>query len=372
MNRLLLLLLLTLTLGAGTAAAQGRLIRGRVVDETGIGFPSAGITVRGTQTGTTTDLDGNFQLSVPEGSTTLSIQALGYSSQDATISDNMVIRLQRSSTELTGAVVTAQAIRREKRELGYSATTLSSDEINAGNQTSALSSLSGKVAGANVTSSTGGPGGSTRVVLRGEKTIGGSNNALIVIDGVIVNNGNRLLGRSGLSEIDYGNRGNDVNPEDIENITVLRGPAAAALYGSAGANGAIMITTKSGRNAKKGPGKTEITYNTSYTLNDILKYPELQNRYGQGNQYRGNVADDRRENFSWGYEFDGKLRPWGQEVNGQTLVKPYVAQPNNIREFFNTGKTWENNVSLAGANDNNTYYLSLNSLNNTGVTPGTF
>ncbi len=232
-----------------------------------------------------------------------------------------------------------------------------------------LSAIQGKTAGANITSATGGPGGSTRIVLRGEKSIGQNNNALIVIDGIPVNNTSRLQGRSGLSEIDFGNRGNDINPEDIESITVLRGAGAAALYGQDGAFGAVMITTKSGRSRRQ-RDRTEVTYQTSYTFHNILRYPELQNRYGQGNL--AGVVDDRRENFSWGQEFDGKDRPFGQIINGQSLVKPYSAQPDNIRDFYRTGGTWENNVSLAGGNDNSALYLSFNSQNHDGVTPNTF
>ena len=352
--------------------AQGRRITGRVLDERGQGLPSAGITVKGTQVGTVTDLDGNFQLNVPEGSTTLTVQGVGYTTQDVPITNGLVtVRMATASRELTGAVVTALAIRREKRDIGYSATTINSDELNAGNNVSVLSAIQGKTAGANISSNTGGPGGSTRVVLRGEKSISGNNNALIVVDGIPINNTNRLAGQSNLEQVDFGNRGNDINPEDVESISVLKGPAAAALYGSQAANGAIMITTKSGK-SRKGPGKTEITYTTSYTLSDILKYPSFQNKFGQGDM--SHTPNDRRENFSWGLPFDNQPRPWGQIINGMQQVKPYSALPNNVRNFFQKGQTWENNVSLGGssANDRSTYYLSLNHLKNEGVVPNNY
>jgi TonB-linked SusC/RagA family outer membrane protein len=382
MKRTILLLIMLMAVGAGTAWAQteGNVITGRVLDERGQGLPSATVTIKGASTsevGALTDLDGNFRIPAPA-TATLVVQVLGYATREVPASAAGVVRMQVASKELTGAVVTALAIRREKRELGYSATTLNSDEINQGNNTSALSALQGKTAGANITSSTGGPGGSTRIVLRGEKSIGGGNNALIVVDGVPINNGSRAIGRaasggapSTLDNVDFGNRGNDINPEDIENITVLKGPAAAALYGSAGANGAVMITTKSGRSRSRGNKKTEVTYSTSYTLSNVLKLPDLQNTYGQGNLYDG-LADDRRENFSWGERMDGSLRPWGQIINGQQLVKPYAPVENNMRSFFNTGQTWENNASLSGGTENSSFYLSLNTLNNKGVTPATF
>jgi len=378
-----MLLFLLVLLAGLDAFGQARRITGKVLDETGQGLPGAGITVRGTSTGTVTDVDGNFSVDLPEGSNVLVVQSIGYNAQNVTVNgDNVTVRLAPTSQQLQGAVVTALAIRREKRDIGYAATTLNSDELNNANVVNPLSSLQGKVSGANITSTTGGPGGSTRVVLRGEKSITGNNNALIVVDGVPISNGNRLVGParrltnqgfldpSSLEQIDFGNRGNDINPEDIESVTVLKGPAAAALYGSQAANGAIMITTKSGRN-RSGNKKTEITYATNYTISSVLRYPEFQHRFGQGDLH--GIPNDRRENFSWGLPFDGQQRPWGQVVNGQQLVKPYEDQPDNVKSFFRNGKAWENSLSLAGGNaENSSYYIGLNTLNSTQVTPGTF
>ncbi len=368
MKRILLMLFALLFMSAGAIWAQ-TVITGRVLDEKGQGQPGAGVSVKGSPNiGTVTDIDGNFRLNAPSNAI-LVIQSIGYSTQEVPAGAAASVRLRTAARELNGAVVTALAIRREKRELGYSATTISSDDLNAGNNVSALSAIQGKTAGVNITSSTGGPGGSTRVVLRGEKSITNGNNALIVVDGVIINNSNRLTGRDERYQVDFGNRGNDINPEDIESVTVLKGPAAAALYGSAGANGAIMYTTKSGRGRVAGKN-TNITYSASYTLSDPLKLPTFQDKYGQGDI--DNVADDRRENFSWGYAYDDKNRPWGQVINGQQKVKPYSAQPNNVRDFFERGQTLENNLSLGGANDKASYYLSLNTLNNRGVIPFNF
>ena len=378
MKRILMFLVI-LSAMSSEISAQARRITGRVLDETGEGFPGAGISVQGTTTGTVTDVDGSFELDLPEGNNTITVQAVGYATQTLTVTGNTVtVNLTTNARELQGAVVTALAIRREKRELGYSATTLSTEELNSANQVSPLSAIQGKTAGVNITSTTGGPGGSTRVVLRGEKSISGNNNALIVVDGIPINNGNRLSGAgatsslagSSLEQLDFGNRGNDINPEDIESITVLKGPAAAALYGELGAFGAIMITTKSGRSRRTGTGKTEITFQSNYTLHNVLKFPELQNKYGQGNVF--DIPDDRRENFSWGLPFDNQLRPWGQIINGQQMVKPYSAQPDNVRRFFNTGTTWENNVSIGSGGETGAFYLSLNSLNNKGIVPNTF
>ncbi len=350
-----------------------RTVTGRVLDDEGYGIPSAGVSVKGaTQIGTVTDVEGNFTLSVPEDYNSLTIKAIGFNDLDVNITAGlMTVRMAREATQLTETVVTALAVRRERREIGYSATTLNDDELNSGNNASALSAIQGKTAGVNITSTTGGPGGSTRVVMRGEKSITGNNNALIVVDGIITNNSARLGDASDIrSQVDFGNRGNDIPPEDIESITVLKGPAAAALYGAAGANGAIMITTKRGRSRKDGPSKTEISYQTNYTMHSVLRLPEFQNTYGQGNV--NDVVDDRRENFSWGLPFDGQNRAWGQEINGRQKVKPYSAQEDNVRNFFDLGRTWENNLSISGGSEKSGYFLSVNTMNNKGVIPNTY
>lgn len=366
-RRLLLLLLL---IGVWEAAlAQSRRIAGKVLDETGLGLPGAGVTVKGTSAGTVADVDGNYQLDVPDGSTTLVVQSIGYRTQEVAIADNLTIRLAPSSQELEGTVVTALALRREKRSLGYGTTSISGDELNQANNFSPLSAIQGKTAGVNITSTTGGPGGSTRIVMRGEKSLRGNNQALIVVDGIPINNGNRLLGRDERSQVDFGNRANDIDPDDIENISVLKGAVAAALYGEQGANGAIIITTKSGKGRTKEKANN-FTFTSSYTLSDILKYPEFQNKYGQGDV--NGIADDRRENFSWGLPFDGQLRPWGQIIDGQQRIKRYEAQKNNVRSFFNKGQTWENNLQLGGSNETGNYLISLNTLNNKGIVPNTF
>jgi len=373
MRKIVLLLVCLIITTTGLYAQEddaGRNITGQVLDETGTGLPGVTINVKGTGIGTVTDVDGNYTLSVPGNATTLVFNFVGYNTVERPVADVVNVTLTVATQQLEGVVVTALAVEREKREIGYSATTLDNEDLNAGNNSSALSAIQGKTAGLNITSTTGGPGGSTRVVMRGEKSVTGNNNALIIVDGIIVNNGARLLDATDSREqVDFGNRGNDIPPEDIESVTVLKGPAAAALYGAIGANGAIMITTKKGRQ-RTGPSKAEITYQTNYTFHSVLKLPEFQNKYGQGNV--NDVVDDRRENFSWGLPFDGQVRPWGQEINGKQKVKPYEAQEDNVRNFFNIGKTWENNLSIGGGGENSTYYLSLNTLNNTGVIPNNY
>ena len=368
----LLLLFVLLIAGGISAFAQTHTVTGKILDENGQGYAGAGISVKGTQLGTVSDVNGDFLVSVPDGAkAVLIIQALGYNTRTITESgEAMIVKLTPSAKELEGTVVTALGIKREKRDLGYNSTTVNAEDLTAGNNSSAISGLAGKVAGANISSTTGGPGGSTRIVLRGEKSILKDNNAIIVIDGVIMNNFDRTQDATGLAQVDFGNSANDIDPDEIESVTVLEGPAAAALYGASGANGAIMITTKTGKHKTSGEkSKIDVTYKATYTQSDVLKYPTYQTQFGQG---APGIPDDRGDNFSWGPAFTGQLQPWGQVINGQQQVKPYSSISDPMKQFYNHGKDLNNFVSLSGGSETSTYFLSINSLNATGVTPNTF
>lgn len=361
-----LLFLFLAVLSAATVWAQQRTVRGKVTDSKG--SPMAGVTVsvKGLRTAAQTGPDGNFSIPASQGNT-LVFSYVGFKDAEATVGadDNISVILQEQSRELSEVVVTAVGIRREAKTLGYAATTVKNEELTRGRDRSVLNSLQGKVAGVNITSNSGGVGSSTRVQFRGSTSLLGNNQALIVVDGIIVDNTRTDAGDNLNNQVDAGNRGNDLNPEDIESVTVLKGPAAAALYGSQASNGALIITTKSGRNLR---GKrSEIVLTSSFSLESILKLPDFQNEYGQG----GQKEYDSRENFSWGPKFDGKVRPWGQEIDGEQRVKPYSALPNNVKEFFNIGQVFQNGVSLTQNNDRNGYYLSFNNLKQKGVMPGT-
>jgi TonB-linked SusC/RagA family outer membrane protein len=373
MKKLLLMLAVFLWSGLQIAMAQGRPVKGQVLDDTGEGIPGASIQIKGTTGGTVTDADGNFSLEVPDDNNTLIIKAIGFAEQEIAAGDGdnvLNIRLTTTNTQLSETIVTAQAVKREKRSLGYSTTQVGSDELTQGGSISPLNSLTGKVAGVNITSTSNTPGASSRIVLRGGSSLTGNNQALIVVDGVIINNGN--LGTSGnignlTNQVDYGNRGNDINPDDVESVSVLKGPAATALYGSKGSNGAIMITTKKGRR-REGPSRSEIEVNSSYSVNSILKFPDFQDKYGQGDTH--GIFDDRRENFSWGLPFDDQMRPWGQIIDGQQKVKPYSALPNNVRNFFDYGKVANNSVAINGGTEKTAFRLSFNALNSSSIFPG--
>ncbi|GAA4463906.1 SusC/RagA family TonB-linked outer membrane protein [Nemorincola caseinilytica] len=372
------------TMGSHAIAqeTQTHTVSGKVVDEHGKGLKGVIVSVRGGTETAVTDVNGDFMFEAPDGSNTVIVTAIGFATQY--IEDegqSLTITLFMLSKQLEGNVTTAlMAAKQEKREVGYNSTTINAEDLMAGSNTSIVSSLQGKVAGANITSSTNGAGGSSRVVLRGEKSFMKNNNALIVVDGVITNNYDRTISRlnaanpafSELNQIDFGNSANDINPEDIESVTVLPGAAATALYGAMGANGAIMYTTKKGRHSSgSGKNKMDITFKSTYTQSDLTKYPTMQHDYGQGNIY-GGVADDRREYRSWGYLFDDAMRPWGQVIEGKQNVKNYSDQRDNIRSFYDHGRNINNYLSIAGGSDKSTYMLSMNAMNASGVVPNTF
>ncbi|WP_448701979.1 SusC/RagA family TonB-linked outer membrane protein [Mucilaginibacter sp. AW1-3] len=376
MKKLVLVSLCFLWLGMAQVYAQARTITGTVIaKEDGSPIPGVNVVIKGTTTGVITNAEGKYTISAPLGST-LVFSYISYDSQQIVVGQKSTIDvvLILNSRQLTEVVVTSNDIKREKRTLGYSAPTVKNQELTEGGNPSVLSSLTGRVAGVNITSTSNTPGGSTRVVLRGGSSITGNNQALIVVDGIPIDNSSTIAGPNTLAAVDFGNRGNDIDPNDVESTTILKGPTAAALYGSRASNGAIMITTKSGSSHAQ---KTEITLSSTNTFSSILKMPDWQNEYGQG--YMSGSAtspgyvtgiNDASDNFSWGAPFDGKDAPWGQQIDGVTLSKPYVALQNNIKDFFTTGFATDNNIGISSGNDKNSFYLALNALNSNSIFPG--
>lgn len=379
--------LLSFLLCGTFAFAQPKTISGTVRDSSGAVIPYASVTETGTNNAVRADGKGAFTIRV-NGNSGITVSASGYIPGSSSTGGSII--LNRNETALAEVVVTtAQGIRREKRTLGYSAPTISNADLTRGQSTSALNGLQGKVSGVNITSTAGAPGSSSRIVIRGGSSLTGSNQALLVVDGIPVDNSSIIGGASNIanvangaspnaigatdarSSVDFGNRGNDLDPNDIESITVLKGPGATALYGSRASNGALIITTKSGRgNQNK---KTDVTFSTGVTFSSILKLPDYQNQYGQGyfDPSQGYV-NDPKENWSWGPKFDGVVRPWGQAINGVRQERPYSAVPNNVRDFFGRGKAFNNSVSLGSGNERASYYLSLNALNSNGIMPGDY
>jgi len=389
MKRVCFLFVLLLTIGftafaqedSKEKAPETHTVSGKVLDELGRGLMGATVSVTGSHAGATTDVNGDFMFEAPDGATTVIISAIGYAT--VYIEDegqSLEVKMQPLSKMLEGPITTAMGFKRDRRETNYNSTTLQGDDLTSASNPSVLSGLQGKVAGANITSSTGGYGGSVRVIARGEKSFIKNSNALVIVDGVITNNYDRTRSKlngadpnfNELNQVDFGNSANDLDPDEIESVTFLPGAAATALYGAMGANGAIMYTTKKGKHNNTGmPNKMDITVKSTYSQSDVIKYPDVQHIYGQGNVY-GGIADDRREYRSWGLVMDDAMRPWGQVIDNKQLVKPYSDQPNNLRNFYNRGVNASNYVSISGGTDKSTYLLSFNSANSNGVVPNTF
>ncbi len=369
MRKILLLGFLSLMTMVHYASAQDRTVSGKVTSsEDGAPLPGVNVVLKGTANGAVTDQDGNFTLRVPAGSGTLVFSFIGLVTQEIEIGARTTIDvlMAQDAKQLGEVVVTSFGIERERKALGYSLQEVKSDELTVGRSTSVLNSLQGKIAGAQISNAGGGLGSSTRVVLRGPTSLLGNNQALFVVDGVPINNSsNNNVQASGNffdNVVDGGNRANDINPEDIESVSVLKGPAAAALYGSRAASGVILITTKKGKNSG---GKSEVVFNSSYLLSKVLVTPKLQNRFGQGQL--GDNQTYLNDQESWGDPYDGSLRPYGAIVNNIQQYKRYQAVPTNIEDFYDIGKSFQNSLSLSGGSEKSTYYLSFNDLAQKGV-----
>ncbi len=359
--------------------AQNRTITGVVTDASnGEALIGVSVSGKGTSIGTVTDFDGVYSLSVPKDVTTLVFSYVGYTSVEKPVTAlKMDVKMASEATQIDEVVVSAYGTNRNKGEVSYANSKVTSDELATSGSQGALSALQGKVAGVKISKSGGNINSSTRVVVRGESSFSGSNNALVVVDGVIVNNSSFSGGdNTGGSNVDYGNRGNDINPDDIENITLLKGPAATTIYGSAGNGGVLVITTKSGKAAAAAGKKFKVGYNTSFTVETPYILMQRQDKFGQGLWADGGGTVDLGENFSWGPAFDGKVRPWTSpiDLNGETvsLERPFSAIDNQLENFFDLGKTWTNNLSFEGGNEKFTYYAGFNYVDNKGIVPHTW
>lgn len=326
----------------------------------------ASVAIKNTSKSTLTNIQGNFSISAPVDSR-LVISYIGFKSQEVKVSsDNALLNvtLEEANNILDEVVVTALGITKEKKSLGYAVQQLKSADIGEAKETNLVNALSGKIAGVNVTNSQGDMG-SSRIVIRGETSIDGNNQPLFVIDGVPVDN-SQLLGVGGSR--DFANAIADINPEDIESINVLKGPNAAALYGSRAAAGVILIKTKTGRSIK-GLG---IAINSNTTFSDLLVLPSYQNSFGQGSNGRFSYVDGKGGGVndgvdeSWGPPLDGRLIP---QFFSKGEPVPFVAHPNNVRDFFRTGHTLNNGIAIAGSDEKYDYRFSYNHMKQTGVIP---
>lgn len=364
---------------------------GQVVDENNIPLPGASVVVKGESIGAATDFDGNFEIELPQEGEILVVSYIGYIPQDLDTAGKTTatIVLQPDSQQLDEVVVTALGIEREKKSLGYASQELDNDDVVQAREPNLLNSMSGKVAGLQITNSPSGLGGSARVSIRGDASLNiNGNSPLFVVDGTPISN--EIVGSSGsgTQSVDYGNGAAEINPQDIESMNVLKGPAAAALYGARAANGAIIITTKKGRSQGS---KLGVSFNTGVTIDNVLMLPDWQNEYGQGNNQQfafvdgsgSGIADGVDE--SWGPRLDtGLLIPQFDSPRadgtrgGDTFVSdapitptPWVSNPDNTKDFFETGITKTNSIAISKSGEVGNMRLSFQNLDQEGTLPNT-
>lgn len=348
--------------------AQERMVSGIVSDNSGMPIPGVNVIVKGTTSGTQTDFDGKFSIKAAS-SQTLVFSFVGMKTREVVASTaTLNVTMADNSVELEGVIVTALGIKRDKKALGYAATTIGKEDITNVVTNNPLESLSGKVAGVDISAPTQ-PGSSTKVIVRGIGSITGTNQPLYIIDGTPINNdsnGSTSTTRS----FDAGTGLNDIDPNSIEKITFLKGSAATALYGSRAGRGAVIITTKKGKNTSK----INIDFMTSLDINEVARVPHLQNQFGQGWNGQGFSAlstgnGPSNENGSWGPAFNGEIRPWGTVYNNSQQIKPYVGLENNMRDFFERGLTNTNSINISGGNDFSDFSLGFTNMNSDGVIP---
>jgi TonB-linked SusC/RagA family outer membrane protein len=364
MKKVLLALSFLMVIGLGNLLAQAQTVTGTVTgSDDGMPIPGVSVFVKGTTVGTVTQPDGTYSLRVPDDAETIVFSFVGMRTQEIPYEGQSTIDVVMEGTAqlVDEVVVTALGIRKSEKALGYAATSVNADEIVKAKTDDMMSSLQGKVAGVQITATGGDPGASTGVLIRGISSLSnGGNQPLYIVDGVPINNSSSYS--SSLDGgYDFGNGANLVNPNDIENMTVLKGAAATALYGSRAANGVVMITTKSGQKSE-GLG---VTVESGIQFADILRLPEFQNEFGMG--WSGDHTFI--ENGSWGPRLDGSIRRWGRVYNNSQKIKPFVAQEDNVRDFFEYGFRYNNSVSFSGQDDNTSYYASLSQLSSDGLVP---
>ncbi|WP_407426904.1 SusC/RagA family TonB-linked outer membrane protein [Arcticibacter sp.] len=348
--------------------AQDRTVTGTIKGkDDGLPLPGVSVRLKGTTVGTQTGANGQFTIRVSGSSPVLVLTYIGYTTQEVAVGSRSTldVSLASDATQLGEVVVTALGLSRQEKTIGYAASTVKAEEITAARNANVMTGLQGKVAGVNI-SNAGAPGASTKVVIRGVSSFSGGNNPLYVIDGVPSNNTTMNNAFTGSTEsqfsrsVDFGNQGNDFNPEDVESVTILKGASATALYGSRAAHGVIMITTKRAKQNQK----LNVTYTGSANFSNVLRVPQTQNVFGQGWPYY-----DAIENGSWGPKLDGVVREWGTEIDGVAQTKPFAYVENNIRDFYDTGYDVQNAITLSGGGENNSLFFSYSNSAQDGVVP---
>ena len=346
-------------------------IKGTVTDQKGLPLPGVSVKLKGSSIATTTTSDGRYSLLLPDGSGTLIFTFMGYLVQEIAVAGRAVadVAMKEQSQELTEVVVTALGIKRDKKSLAYAVSEISGSEFTQARENNVANALTGKVAGVNATGLSTGPGGSSRVIIRGNGSLNGSNQPLYVINGMPMDNstpgGSATSngGSDGTGNVDRGDGISGINPDDIESISVLKGGTAAALYGARAANGVILITTKKGR-AQKGVG---IDFNSTFNVDRVIVSPDWQYEYGQGTDGTKPVtqsqalASGRR---SFGARIDGS-----SFIAADGLSHTYAAVKDNVKDFYKTGTSFTNTLAFTGGNDNLTYRFSGSNLSSNSILP---
>lgn len=347
-----------------TAVAQTGKVSGVVKDTNGEPLIGATVMVKGTSNGVSTDANGSFSINAKPG-TTLVVSYVGHKSKEVKAANGMNVALESTSTSLDEVVVTALGLKKDKKSLGYAIDDLNSEELMKNKTANALSSLSGKIAGVNITQSSGAAGAGAQIILRGATSVSENRDSqpLFVVDGIIYDNSSSVGGNSAFdgstnASTTSSNRVMDINPEDIENMSVLKGPAASALYGSRAANGVVLITTKRGK-----AGNVEVNLSAKLQTSWVTNVPEAQTRFKRGfmqdnynsdGSYAGTTYDD------FAYTSWGEAYGEGDKIYG-----------NNIDDFFQSGTIYDTNISVAGGNENGNFFLSGSYFDQDGVVPGT-
>lgn len=345
------------------ASAQQKKVSGTIKDNNGAPVSNASVLVKGTTTGTATDANGNFSITVNGANAVLEISSVGYHSRDIKVGQNshLDITMEGGTDAMQEVVVTALGIQKKKKSLGYSMQEVKGQTLVESRELNLVNDLSAKVSGLQVVRSSNGPGGSSQIVLRGNNSLTGLSQPLIVVDGVPMDNSTGRVGIGSYegfwnNSLDMGNGLSDINPEDIASISVLKGPAAAALYGSLGGNGVILITTKTG---KKQPG-LGITVNSSVGIEGIMTYPEMQNQFSQGT----NGSYDEKAALSWGEKITGQTVK--DYAGNQVTLRPY----NNVSNFFSNGLVSNQIISLQQQINSTSVYASYNRFDDKSLIPG--
>ena len=365
------ILTLFLALVMQVSFAQEKTISGTVTDESGA-LPGVSIVIKGSKKGIETDFDGKYSITASNGDVFV-FRYLGYKTVEKTVGNSNTINvvLEVGGEVLDEIVITAFGIKRSEKALGYSVQSIKGDAMTEARESNLTNAISGKVAGVQVTGTSGSVGASSRIVLRGNSSITGNNEPLYVVDGVPISNSSFGNAGSG-GGVDLPNGAADLNPDDIESITVLKGPNAAALYGLRAGNGVIVITTKKGDASKK----FSISINTNVTMSNPLLLPDYQNSYGQGgdtNHFNyvdgasGGIGDGVDE--SWGPALDAGLEfvQWDSQLTNNGNPTPWISYPDNVKDFLNTGVNISNNVSITSGG----FRLSIGNSEQQGMVPFT-